>query len=66
MMSKMYIARLNIDKEFDNEYIYDSMLPFLYIDKSIKYIGGVNRNSYNIMNPPSKEAIFYRINSKFV
>ena len=65
MMSNMYIAILNINKEYNKEYIYESMLPFLYIDESIKYIGGVNKKSYNFINPPNKDATFYRINTKF-
>ena len=65
LMRYMYIAKLNINNTYDIDYIYDSILPFLYIDKSIKYIGGVNRNSYNFISSPNKDSIFYRINTNF-
>jgi len=60
LMTNIYIAKLDINSTYDSEYIYDSLLPFLYINSSIKEIGGVNRYSYDYISEPSNYATFYR------
>lgn len=60
IMKNIYIAKLDINASYDNNYISDSLLPFLYIDPSIKKIGGVDRYSYNYISDPSEYATFYR------
>lgn len=60
LMKNIYIAKLDINASYDKNYISDSLLPFLYIDPSIKKIGGVNRYSYNYISDPGEYATFYR------
>ena len=56
----MYKCKLSIYNTYDTEYIYDSILPFIYLNNNIKVIGGVNRNSYRYITDPSETNMFYR------